>query len=391
MRLLLVGRVTLEGEMITGSGVRRTVAAVLAMAVVCLGMAPAGAQTVRVCDGLTATIVGTPDDDMLTGTPGPDVIAALQGDDVIWGLGGDDVICGGFGSDTVVGGEGFDIIFGAQGNDVIYAANGPEDAERQDTRGARMFGGAGDDVIIGSARWDRMQGGVGDDVLVGFEGQDWMRGGSGADRVFGGLGADDLHGGNDRDVIDASRGDVVRGGAGIDTCNFVEVLGSVRSCEEQRAVASEPVALPPAPVRATPPPAEFAWEVFTGTTWEGSVAGLLPVDVDGPDEGDCFLIVGELTATIVANGTMPSNSEIPNFGLIARFDDHDASDGCDTSTAEAAGYTDRRDLEVSQGETVRFFVPILLPPGPGEITTVVLTDQGDPIFGFIPVFLDRIP
>ena len=124
MRLLLVGRVTLESEMITGSGVRRTVAAVLAMAVVCFGMAPAGAQTVRVCDGLTATIVGTPDDDMLTGTPGPDVIAALQGDDVIWGLGGDDVICGGLGSDTVVGGEGFDMIFGAQGNDVYC---GPAD------------------------------------------------------------------------------------------------------------------------------------------------------------------------------------------------------------------------------------------------------------------------
>lgn len=387
----MVGRVTLEDEMITVSRVWRSVAAMLTVALLCFGIAPAGAQSVRVCDGLTATIVGTPGDDLLTGTPGPDVIAALQGDDLIWGLGGDDVICGGFGSDTVVGGAGFDVIFGAQGNDVIYAANGPGEAERQDTRGARMFGGAGDDVIIGSARWDRMQGGVGNDVLVGFEGRDWMRGGSGADRVFGGAGTDDLHGGNGRDVIDASQGDVVRGGAGVDTCNVVGRFGSVRSCEEQGAVGAQPVTLPSAPVRVTPPPVEFRYEVFTGTTWEGALLGLLPVDVDGTREGDCFLIMGELTATIVANGSMPSDSEIPNFFLIARHDEHGPFDGCDTSMAEAAGYADRRDLEVSRGETVRFFVPILLPPGPGEITTVVLDDGADPRFSFRPVFLDSLP
>ena len=120
---------------------RRIIVSVLVLALWAVGIAPVSAQQVRVCDGLVATIVGTGGNDTLVGTSGPDVIAALQGDDVIRGLGGDDVICGGLGDDEIFGGEGFDIIFGAQGDDVIYAAGGDSEADRQDIRGARMFGG----------------------------------------------------------------------------------------------------------------------------------------------------------------------------------------------------------------------------------------------------------
>ncbi len=167
-----------------------------------------------VCDGLDATIIGTPGDDRLTGTDGPDVIAGLQGNDTIFALGGDDVVCGGVGNDVIYGGSGFDVIFGAQGNDVIYGANGDRVADHADVLGGRYFGGAGNDFIFGTDRWDRMQGGAGDDSLFGYAGRDWMRGGANDDRLDGGAAIDDLHGGNGNDEIFAGTGDVVRGGAG---------------------------------------------------------------------------------------------------------------------------------------------------------------------------------
>lgn len=180
------------------------------------------------CGGLVATIVGTPGDDTLRGTSGPDVIAALQGDDVVFGLGGEDVLCGGFGNDQLHGGAGFDILYGAQGHDHLYATSA---GSREDTRGARMFGGAGNDVLTGSNRWDRMQGGAGNDELRGYAGRDWMRGGANADLVDGGGGIDDLHGGAGGDVVVATAGDKVRAGLGEDRCINQELANSAWSCE----------------------------------------------------------------------------------------------------------------------------------------------------------------
>lgn len=174
-----------------------------------------------ICDGREATIVGTFGDDVLTGTSGDDVISGLQGNDVLRGLGGEDIICGGIGDDVIYGGAGFDILFGAQGNDRMYSADGTSTSTRADTRGARMFGGAGDDTMYGSDRWDRMQGGVGADALYGFAGRDWMRGGGNNDVVDGGSNIDDLHGGNGNDWIVVDNSDTVRGGAGLnDRCTL---------------------------------------------------------------------------------------------------------------------------------------------------------------------------
>ncbi len=76
------------------------------------------------CNGLIATITGTPDDDIINGTPGPDIIAGLAGNDVIKGLGGDDVICGGLGNDRNIGGPGDDQLFGGPGNDILRGNKG---------------------------------------------------------------------------------------------------------------------------------------------------------------------------------------------------------------------------------------------------------------------------
>lgn len=195
---------------------------------------PLGANTsfqTWTCNGMAATLGGTPAAETLTGTPGADVIVAREGDDTIMGLGGDDIVCAGKGDDTVYGGGGFDILFGAQGNDELYASSGASTTERADTRGARMFGGAGNDNIYGSNKWDRMQGGLGNDQLVGYEGRDWLRAGPGNDSVNGGPGIDDQHGGNGRDDIDMTNGDIVRGGAGLDLCRITAGEPSLfRSC-----------------------------------------------------------------------------------------------------------------------------------------------------------------
>lgn len=174
---------------------------------------PPGPATAA-CGGLEATIVGTIGHDVLRGTPGPDVIAGVQGNDVILGFEGDDVLCGGVGDDLIFGGDDFDVVFGAQGDDLIFGSSGLDTADRTDTKGGRYFGGAGNDSIVGTNRWDRMQGGVGNDTLLGFEGRDWMRAGAGSDLLDGGGAIDDMHGGNGNDDIITSAGDLVRGGAG---------------------------------------------------------------------------------------------------------------------------------------------------------------------------------
>ncbi len=187
----------------------------------------------RMCGGEVATIIGTSGDDTLVGTAGIDVIAGLQGDDVIRGLGGDDVLCGGTGNDVIEGGFGFDVIFGAQGDDRILGLSLSADGEvqRSDVAGGRYFGGAGNDRIEGTDRWDRMQGGVGNDVLIGARGRDWIRGGAGNDLLDGGAGIDDLNGRDGRDTLVGTSGDVLVGGAGRDRCAVgANVAKLMRSC-----------------------------------------------------------------------------------------------------------------------------------------------------------------
>ncbi len=72
-----------------------------------------------VCNGLEATIVGTPGNDVINGTPGNDVIVGLGGNDIINGGNGHDVICGGSGNDTLNGNNGNDTLEGGLGNDTL--------------------------------------------------------------------------------------------------------------------------------------------------------------------------------------------------------------------------------------------------------------------------------
>ncbi len=117
------------------------------------------------CQGIPATLIGTPSHDTLSGTAGRDVIAGLGGDDQLDGKGGDDLICGGEGNDVIAGGRGDDV----------------------------LWGGRGDDTLKGGAGHDRLQGGDGDDDLRGGSGDDELKGGAGnQDLCRGGAGDHDV-------------------------------------------------------------------------------------------------------------------------------------------------------------------------------------------------------
>jgi len=115
-----------------------------------------------ICNGLPATIIGTPGDDVINGTSGDDVIVGLGGNDRINGGNGNDVICGYAGNDTLNGSNGNDILIGGFGNDILNGSNGDDS----------LYGGADNDALVGSN---------GDDSLTGGTGADSFSGGTGSD------------------------------------------------------------------------------------------------------------------------------------------------------------------------------------------------------------------
>ncbi|MGH2919201.1 MAG: Ig-like domain-containing protein [Solirubrobacteraceae bacterium] len=127
------------------------------------------------CNGKTATIVGTTGNDVLNGTNGADVIVGLGGKDTIRGGRGNDTICGAAGSDRISGGRGSD----------------------------RMFGGTGSDRLTGGAGNDRLTGNAGNDRLLGGTGKDRLSGGSGKDRLTGGKSKDTFNAGSGRDTVNS--------------------------------------------------------------------------------------------------------------------------------------------------------------------------------------------
>ncbi len=118
------------------------------------------------CRGVTATVTGTPTDDVLAGTGGRDVIVALGGNDTIRSLAGRDLVCAGAGSDFVAAGSAADRVFGASGRDRLIGRGGPD----------LLMGGAGNDSLAGSRGADRLRGGAGFDRCRGGAGVDSVRG-----------------------------------------------------------------------------------------------------------------------------------------------------------------------------------------------------------------------
>jgi Ca2+-binding RTX toxin-like protein len=197
-----------------------------------LSLAPVTAEAAAAaprCQGRTATIIGTPGDDVLTGTQRADVIAGLDGRDTILGRGGDDIICAGDNPDLpsedsevteyVDGGSGDDKLYGGPGGDELISGRGDD----------LLYGGPGRDFFVGVNRdtdanhagFDQMYGGPDDDVLRAWTSRVVMHGGGGDDLLVGDNGADRLFGdAGDDDIAPDGGSDHVSGGPGIDIVNY---------------------------------------------------------------------------------------------------------------------------------------------------------------------------
>src|SRR5262245_61563682 len=169
------------------------------------------------CDGLAATIEGTPAAETLQGTRRNDVIVGRGGRDTINGGRGHDTICGaddqlitltghllhgGPGIDTLIGDGGPDTIHGGGDIDIIYstAFNTPSDGGE---RFPEMDEGAGvRNILAGDTGEDFIFSGTGSDQLLGNEGPDHLYGGDADDRLNGGADSD-----ADRDEVFGGAGD----------------------------------------------------------------------------------------------------------------------------------------------------------------------------------------
>ena len=69
------------------------------------------------------------------------------------------------------------------------------------SRVQNVYGGSGNDTLIGNAQANILQGNGGNDIIVGNAGNDTINGGAGRDVLIGGLGADKLNGGTDDDLL----------------------------------------------------------------------------------------------------------------------------------------------------------------------------------------------
>ncbi len=98
---------------------------------------------------------------------------------------------------VIEGGAGSNLIKGSAIADSIYA-------------------GGGNDLVNAFSGNDTLYGGAGDDSLRGHNGNDVIYGNSGLNKLSGGAGNDMLHGGN---LNEGSAGDIISGGVGNDVLN----------------------------------------------------------------------------------------------------------------------------------------------------------------------------
>ncbi|MDR7274974.1 calcium-binding protein [Catenuloplanes atrovinosus] len=245
------------------------------------------------------------------------------------------MIYGGAGDDTLIGSdsagdelhaeEGDDTVDGRSGNDTVSGGEG------RDT----VRGGAGDDDVNGTSPFgpaddgdDVLHGGDGDDTVGGGAGSDLVDGGAGDDVLYGdqdgtGAGEDTLLGGDgDDDLIGGLRADVLDGGAGRDAGYYTErETGVVASLNGVRGDDGEP----------GEGDSLLAVESLYGSTGDDVLTG---------DDGDNVLEGG--AGTDVIDGLGGDDRLIGGWGLPADTDrldggDHrtDAGDVCQLDAAAA--------------------------------------------------------
>ena len=147
-----------------------------------------------------ANVNGTIDSDGISGTCYNDILTGNGGDDLIYGQDGDDLLIG-----DLLTLNDIESVLNIQGDNYESIANkiktASEEVRKQliDTVEQHTTNTDGDDQIFG---------GTGDDVLIGMGGNDYLNGVKGEDAIFGGAG---------NDIIVYDQNDyMVSGGSGID-------------------------------------------------------------------------------------------------------------------------------------------------------------------------------
>jgi hypothetical protein len=137
---------------------------------------------------------------MISGNGGNDSIQAGDGIDSIWPGDGDDTVDGGDGGDSFNSSPGADTFIGGGGDQDQMFYSGETADLNVSLDGVANDGAAGEHDNV-SADFDYLFGGSGNDTLVGSASGQMIGGMDGNDSVIGGLGADDLSGGQGNDTI----------------------------------------------------------------------------------------------------------------------------------------------------------------------------------------------
>jgi serralysin len=186
-------------------------------------------QLVAIADDNDNVVEGTAGNDLLPGLGGNDIIRGFAGDDTLQGGDGNDSLFGGRGDDNINTGQGDDVVFGGAGNDqiggmagrdVVMAGAGDDLIAWNDPTGDVVFGGRGNDTILGGdVAADEIHGGAGDDLIRAFATS--PEAATASDRMFGDAGDDVVIGGNAADFIEGGRGnDILTGNDGADVFTF---------------------------------------------------------------------------------------------------------------------------------------------------------------------------
>ena len=167
-------------------------------------------------------LAGGDGNDRLTGGAGPDTIDGAGGIDSLTGNDGDDVLDGGDDDDSLTGGAGNDTLTGGGGRDTLRPGAGSDEvhggegfdvatySERSQPLTITLDDAAGDgeagegDNVHGDV--EDLVGGAGADVLTGSAADNVLAGGDGADRIDGGAGIDTYAAGDGDDVLLARDG-----------------------------------------------------------------------------------------------------------------------------------------------------------------------------------------
>ena len=156
--------------------------------------------------------------DILRGGSGKDRLLGADGNDQLFGGENDDVLDGSYGADLFDGGLGADTVdYSLRGAAVYVDLEGDADdgpAGEKDRVAAsieHIWGGKGNDILIGDSRPNFIRGNGGNDTIAGRGGNDTLKGDGGVDKLYGDDGDDFL------DALDGVIDGIVDGGIGTDT------------------------------------------------------------------------------------------------------------------------------------------------------------------------------